>query len=308
MIALTQHPDRAAWLAARRGTIGASDIGAILRCSPHTSEFEAWAQITGRTPGTEESDAMALGTLLEPVVLGMYARILGKREPGAVVVPRHLAMVAHPAHPWARCSPDATTGPRTGCEAKTAGSRSPALRLWGTDDWTEVRRYSDAGATIPPHYALQVYWTLAVTGAEWWDLALLGPTIDRLRVWRIYADPHAQAQLLARIAAWHARHIVGDVAPDLDASTAAREHVSRQWAEAAGPDVTSRPATEEEIEAAMLYDAHRKIRDEADDTTKTLGSRIVELAAGAPRIWWDGGQVTLSRRGDKVSPLVKITV
>lgn len=300
---VTHHDDRAAWLASRLRTVGASEVAAILRVSPWVSEYTAWARITGREPSGPESDAMRRGSSLEAHVLSEYGHALRHRGEPVDVLHMHLATIAHPSIPWARCSPDGITGPDTGVEAKTISESAG----WTRDDWTEVRAYRDADGVMPAGYALQVYWTLAVTGARWWDLAVYGPTLDRLRVIRVHADPEAQTALLRRVGAWYDRHVTGDVAPDLDASDAARRAVSEAYARAAAErDPGERPATEAEREVALLYGAHRRIRDEADETCRTLATRLVQLADGARRVWWDGGSVSMVTRHGKVSPTVKI--
>lgn len=88
---------RAAWLAARRHGIGASEVSAILGLNPYRSCFEVWA--TKVTPGPMlpgddldgariigrevaealDSEAATWGVLLEPVVRTEVARRIGRR-------------------------------------------------------------------------------------------------------------------------------------------------------------------------------------------------------------------------------------
>src|SRR4051794_32384551 len=60
-----------------RGGLGASECAAALGLSPFETALGLWARKTGRVPEPEESEAMELGLLLEPVVAELYCRRTG---------------------------------------------------------------------------------------------------------------------------------------------------------------------------------------------------------------------------------------
>lgn len=71
--------DRAAWLAERRRGIGASEAPAVLGLSPFEDATTLALRKLGRLPEAEETEAMELGSLLEPVVAELYQRRTGRR-------------------------------------------------------------------------------------------------------------------------------------------------------------------------------------------------------------------------------------
>lgn len=77
--AISPTTDRAAWLAERRNGIGASEAPAVLGLSPFESATELALRKLGRLPEAEETEAMELGSLLEPVVAELYQRRTGRR-------------------------------------------------------------------------------------------------------------------------------------------------------------------------------------------------------------------------------------
>ena len=93
-------PNRAAWLAARRHGIGASEVSAILGLNPYRSCFEVWASKMDTAPAqggiAEEaaaSEAATWGVLLEPVVRTEVARRIGRRIfiPGKETPDQHVS-------------------------------------------------------------------------------------------------------------------------------------------------------------------------------------------------------------------------
>lgn len=63
-----------AWHQARGGAITGSRIAAVLGLSPWESRFSLWHRMAGMISDEVENDLMRWGKLLEPVVLGEYAR------------------------------------------------------------------------------------------------------------------------------------------------------------------------------------------------------------------------------------------
>jgi putative phage-type endonuclease len=69
---------RAAWLEERRNGIGASEAPVVMGVSKFQSPLDLWAQKRGLVPADSEgNEAMEIGLLLEPVILGLYARRRG---------------------------------------------------------------------------------------------------------------------------------------------------------------------------------------------------------------------------------------
>lgn len=334
------YPDRAAWLAARRRLpgscphtltghyrIGASDIGCILGRSPHGGPWDTW--LDKREGRAEEDNAdMAQGRRWERRVLEDYAEATGAEvvsgawlahvargsvEGTAAWTAGEHTLVRHPEHPWATCSPDGFArmdpdmtgeGPidPSWCGVECKAVMDPgAAALWAEE--TQVIASGHEGAwPAPLHYVLQVYWSLAVTGLPFWDLAaILMPRRGRLVYHRFLADPDLQAALLEQVGAWRQRHLVEGEEPPVDDSEAA-------WSYYASRDHAAplREATEEERALALeLARVQRELKaaEKSEARLKNeLGQRLQGCAGVAlgpspgrrkkpPRVAWEGGGV-----------------
>ena len=77
---IRQEDDEAAWLKARTGGIGGSDVGAICGVSPFTSARQIYLRKTGQYDDSTDNmseaskERMHFGHMLEPIVADEYAR------------------------------------------------------------------------------------------------------------------------------------------------------------------------------------------------------------------------------------------
>ncbi len=69
MVEIIRPTDRAAWLAARRQDITASDASALLGIHPYKTAFELWAEKTGRKPEAEDNDIFRRGRAMEFIAI-----------------------------------------------------------------------------------------------------------------------------------------------------------------------------------------------------------------------------------------------
>ena len=144
---LTYHE----WLEVRRSGLGGSDVAAALGMSPWKSTLELWEEkALGKKQPWQESESMAWGKLLEPVIRDEFARRTGMK-----VTPCR-SMLQSPQYPWMLASLDGIIDdPQRGIgvlEIKTTSA-------FRQDDWSEDR--------CPDAYALQVAHYLAVTGLSY---------------------------------------------------------------------------------------------------------------------------------------------
>lgn len=136
------------WLAARRATIGSSDIPVIVGESTYKSARTLAAEKLGLVPediDDETRELMDIGTLLQPSLIRIYERLSGRKAKSA-----H-GWLIHPQLPWATASLDGTAAPRRVIEAK----------------WSNAVKWR-SGARVPGDVEAQVQWQLFVTG---WDVA-----------------------------------------------------------------------------------------------------------------------------------------
>lgn len=190
---LVTYPDREAWLAARRGGIGASEAAALLGLSRWTSPLQLWAEKRGLTPPSAETPEMRRGRRLEPLVAEDVAAATG------------LTVLDHGRHTiaWSTETPCLYASldremrhPQLGpgvLECKTTkaylGKHWPDAALSGFDTTVGLGQ-------VPVDAFCQVQHQMLVTGAGWGILAAwIG--LDDFRYFMV--APHADMQ--ARIAA-----------------------------------------------------------------------------------------------------------
>jgi putative phage-type endonuclease len=133
-----------AWLAWRRGGIGASDAPAIMGVSPWMDLETLWLDKTGRRRGGFSNHAMRRGQRLEPEARALYIRTTRVRvEP---------VCLEHGAHPWMRGSLDGISADGSVVlEVKCPGATDHAVALRGD---------------VPAKYVPQLQHLLAVSDAE----------------------------------------------------------------------------------------------------------------------------------------------
>jgi len=289
------YPTRAAWLRARRDplAIGASEAAAVLGVSPYMTAWDLYELKRGqRSRGDDdrtddELRALSRGTRWEPVVLAEYA----EASEGMIVEPGahfgragHLVTVANRAFPWLRESPDAFAIDKWGTfghvEAKTAMDRD----AWTQDSGAIIDRWSDGSEElVPPHYAVQAYVQLAVTGLPWNDLCALVPSGGWLEVrWvRLMRDEATQSEIVDALTEWRERHLVRGEVPEVDGSAACNRYLAREFQSV--DDRPARVATSDEADAMRELATLRAQAKTAETRTKELTNRLA-ASAGDHRV------------------------
>lgn len=143
--------DRPAWLAARRATIGASEVAAVLGVEhAYGSAISVWAEKTGRVERDPETpEWMFWGNELEPSILTGYAKRTGRR-----CVPFGV-LLRSTRFPWLSATPDGLV------------SESATLR-----DYSELCRAIDALRMSPSdETAAGMVWD-AIRSRVWWPIQL----------------------------------------------------------------------------------------------------------------------------------------
>lgn len=142
---------REKWLELRRTGIGGSDAGAVCGMNPYSSPMKVYQDKTcGRTEETE-SEAVRQGNDLEDYVARRFMEATGLK------VRRSHYMYRSVEYPFMIADVDRlVAGEDAGLECKTASAYS-------ADQWKD--------GNIPPHYVLQCYHYMAVTGKRAWYLA-----------------------------------------------------------------------------------------------------------------------------------------
>jgi hypothetical protein len=324
------HIDREDWLAHRAGKIGGTTAAAILGVSPWSSPWDIYAAEVESVERTGPSAEIATrGLELEPVALARWERAdrmpddceLSAPPPGEVVTVERADLPGWSATPDAlveRVERGAVVGTYAGVdvyemrrvivggvEVKTV-SRSDLGRFWDDDDpepaW--VRQLDgrdvhpgDEGDHIPPAWLVQMLVYLEVTGAEWWDLVILGPHIDQTVILRVHRDPESQARIVRSCSAWWARHIIGREPPPLDDSDACATWARARWLET--PRTVTVEATGDLFDVVDQFGRAKSAALSAEARVKSGRALILAAAAdlGAQRLTTDRYTVNINKAG-----------
>lgn len=149
MSAALEVVDRAAWLSDRMGGVGASEAAAAIGVSPYETPLSLYLRKLGLADPPEETEAMRLGTLLEPVVGRLYAERTG-RALGATQVFRR-----HDRHPHVFATLDGIDDAGNLVELKTIGQWAASRGALGDEDTDQV----------PEHWIVQAHQQMAVFDA-----------------------------------------------------------------------------------------------------------------------------------------------
>ena len=182
------------WLEARRHGIGGSDAGAILGLSKWKSPLDVYLDKIGSAEATPDSERMYWGRTMEAIVATEYEKRTGNK------VRRNNRILKHKDHDFILANLDREIVGKNGIlEVKTSGY-SP--------DW------GDLGSTdIPEYYLAQVYHYMAVTDAEFADVAVLINGND-FRIYHIPRDQEIIDHLVnAEVKFWN-EYVLAGIQPD----------------------------------------------------------------------------------------------
>lgn len=179
VVAIPHTPE---WYAARKTGFGASEIAIAAGLSKYSTPLELYARKRGELPPIEETEAMELGTLLEPVV-----RTLFERRTGIAIADKSPPMFRHPEHDFLFATPDGIVDDSTLVECKTTNFR--LLQEWGDEE-------SDS---VPTPYVCQTQMQMSCLDAGVCHLALLIDGI-RFRHYKVLRSDKLIAHLIAAAA------------------------------------------------------------------------------------------------------------
>lgn len=305
------YPTRDAWLQGRRDPlcIGASEAAVVLGVSPYTDAWTFWEKKTQQAKGEfipDDADAFVLsrGNRWEPVVLEEY----GIASESTIVEPGehfgrkgHIVTLTNPAFPWLRSSPDAFAIDKWGTfghvEAKTALDRD----AWTRDRGIIIDKWADGSEELlPPHYAVQAYSQLAVSGMPWNDVCALVPSFGwpEIRWVRVMRDDDIQRAIVEKCAAWREKHLVRGEAPDVDGTAACNRYLARRLSV---PDTRARRvATEAEAAKITELATLRATINAAKERVDVLTNELV-VAAGDVAVTLADGKKAPYGQAQKVS-------
>ena len=186
-------------------------MGAILGLSKYRTPVDVYLEKTGRIPGQDETLQMRFGSYAEEFVAQEYSRITGHQ------VQRFTTMLHHQSAPilgnvdrlvipegQKRAAHQRQIRTDRGMEAKTAS----AFAAFDGNEWG-----LEGTDQIPAAYLVQCATYMALTGCQFWDLAVLFGN-QEVRVYNIVRDLDLEDEIIARADEWWTKHVLADVAPE----------------------------------------------------------------------------------------------
>ncbi len=189
--------DRSEWLRLRRTGIGGSDAGAICGLNPYVSAMSVYKSKVSDDVDDEDNESMRQGRDLEEYVAKRFCEATGLK------VRRSNVMYRSREYSFMIADVDRlVVGEDAGLECKTASAFS-------ADKWRDGQ--------VPPHYLMQCYHYMAVTGKKVWYIAvaILGRDFKYARI--EWDDKTVWSLVQIEKAFWE-RHVIPHVMPVPDGS------------------------------------------------------------------------------------------
>ncbi|MCL2306289.1 MAG: YqaJ viral recombinase family protein [Planctomycetaceae bacterium] len=262
--------------------IGGSTIAGILGKSPWETPYSIWLKLTGKLQPGEETDAMARGHALEPVVAAMYAA----NHPEFQVEP--MGTIYHDEHPFIVGSPDRVLIREgelvAGLEIKTANIVT--ANEWGEED-TDL---------IPQHYLLQAMWYCGLLHVPVWYVAVGFVPAERRKIityreYEVCFNPDMFGVMLRQAVRFWKEHVETDTPPPITEpnETITRylrysypRHEAGKWLEST-PEVNAL--------AERLVNA-RETLDAAEKDFELCKTLMISALGDAEGVTTDAGKIT----------------
>ena len=207
---LGPYESREAWIEARRGGIGGSDIAAILGLSTFTSELEVFYS---KTFGSERevSERMDIGSAIEPWIVD---RLLEQNPQYGLV--RDLLIVQSNDYPFLLHSPDAL--------GESLGD--PGRNYFGVE--VKNIRSDHNWDPLPEFYMAQVQHGMLCSGLDRWIVVALVAG-QKLITREIEPDREMQGRIALAAERFWNTHVLPGVPPEPDGSDSAKRALERRW-------------------------------------------------------------------------------
>lgn len=210
ILSVKDAEDHEKWLATRNLGIGGSDAAVIMGMNPYKSLYQLWLEKTGQAEPEDLSDNQFVywGTKNEANIAEWFTETTGKKV-------QRLGTLRSKKHPFMLANVDRTViGENAGLEIKTAGVSQ--YSKWKDDE-------------IPDAYYCQCCHYMAVTGADYWYIAVLlgGNEARWKRIERNEED--IKALIKAEMDFWYM--VQTRTAPPVDGSLSCSQALASRYAE-----------------------------------------------------------------------------
>lgn len=284
ILSVKDAEDHEKWLEARALGIGGSDAAVIMGMNQYKSPYQLWLEKTGQVepPDLSGNQYVYWGTKNESNIADWFQEETGKKV-------KRLGTLRSKEYPFMLANVDRTVvGENAGLEIKTAGVRQ--YRKWKDDE-------------IPDAYYCQCLHYMAVTGADYWYIAVLlgGNEAKWKRIERNEED--IQHLIMAETDFW--KLVETRTPPPVDGSDSCAAALSAQY-KGGDPNfsVVLQPSADGVIESLendkAIMDALKKQITEKENRLKALLGNAEEGTTDHYRVLWK------TQAGRSSVPLAKI--
>lgn len=284
ILSVKDAEDHEKWLEARALGIGGSDAAVIMGMNPYKSPYQLWLEKTGQAEAPDLSDNQYVywGTKNEANIADWFQEETGRKV-------KRLGTLRSKEYPFMLANVDRTVvGENAGLEIKTAGVRQ--YRKWKDDE-------------IPDAYYCQCLHYMAVTGADYWYIAvLLGGNEAK---WKRIARNEEDIKALIEAEAGFWKLVETRTPPPVDGSDSCAAALSAQY-KGGDPNfsVVLQPSADGVIESLendkAIMDALKKQITEKENRLKALLGNAEEGTTDHYRVLWK------TQAGRPSVPLAKI--
>lgn len=204
----TAGMDNREWLKLRKTGIGGSDAGTLCGLNPYSSPVKLFYDKTANYIEETENEPIRQGKDLEGYVAQRFM------EATALKVRRSKFMYRSKEHPFMIADVDRlVVGQDAGLECKTANA-------YNADKWKD--------GNIPPHYLLQCYHYMAVTGKRSWYIAAVILGVEFVYHKLEWDGGLIDALVTVERDFWE-NHVLAGVAPEPDGTKACDAALSQHF-------------------------------------------------------------------------------
>lgn len=270
--------------------LGGSDLGAILGLNPWRTPFQVYQEKTGQAEPFTGNLQTRFGSYAEEFVAREYCEQTGRQVQRFNAMLRRGNIIGHvdrlviPDGAKRASWRDQVRTDR-GLEAKTAN----AFAAGRDSEWGES--HTDQ---IPESYLVQVAAYQALTGCQYWDLAVLFGN-QEFRIYHLTRDLELEAMILEAAEKFWRDHVLARIPPYPSDEAEARQ----RWRRHQPGKIQTVPA---DIEVAIKAYAAEKARlDECEKTCQRLRDAIIPALEDADIIQTDSGLQLATYRANKDS-------
>lgn len=206
----------------RRTGIGASEIAAVLGLHHKLTPLDIWMQKRGMAEPQFDNQFLKMGRILEGVIRGLYYEEVARPEGLSML--ENVGTQVHQGEQWMLCTPDAVLidvntqddGWRRGLECKNRDAF-----------WRD--QFGESGSDVfPDDVAAQCVWSMAVTGLDRWDVAVLLGGND-FRTYTMHRNQDLIDAMVEQAREFWFTNVVGGKEPPI-VGRSAKEYLKKRFA------------------------------------------------------------------------------